>query len=132
MRPMPKQKTIIDKNYLSWIRKQPCYDCIGGFGDIVYHHQHIQIPESGGGTALKDSDILTLPKHHSEHYLIHQSIYKIKNPASGIYHHMMRYKMYMDDGEFIEKVNQFMKNQSGEYKYHNAVGYIISIWEDHR
>ena len=132
MNPMPKQHVIIDKNYLSWIRKQSCYDCIGGFGDITYSHQTLKIPGRGKGMSLKDHDILTLPKHSSEHMLEHQSIYKIENKTEGIYRHIIRYKTELDNSEFIYWVDKFMKRQYGKYKYHNMIGYIISIWEDHR
>ncbi|MCK5609525.1 DUF968 domain-containing protein [Candidatus Pacearchaeota archaeon] len=130
--PQPKQKTIIDRNYLSWIRKQPCYDCIGGFGDITYSHQTIKIPGRGKGMSLKDHDILALPKHTSEHQLEHQAIYKIKNKERGIYTRIMQYKTELNDEEFIYFVNKFTKRLYGKYLYHNAIGYIISIWEDYK
>ena len=60
MNPAPKQKRIIDKKYLAWIKTQPClvsdFDCRG---DVVYHHT---VTVGAGG-----SDYDTVPlcsRHH--------------------------------------------------------------------
>jgi len=61
----PKPKTIKDKKYLLWLRKQSCvYSgqyAIEGVRDVVAAH------DKGGGVALKDDDTKALPlltEHH--------------------------------------------------------------------
>lgn len=55
-----KQKRLVDKTYLKYIRHQPCLinnlDCIG---DVVYHHT---VSVGAGG-----SDYLTVPLCHRHH-----------------------------------------------------------------
>lgn len=131
--PHPKPITIIDQKYLNWLRTQKCCQCHGGFGDIVYAHQNLDIPEAGTGVAFKNLDTLALPIHQSEHILEHGGHYQIKGKAKLIYEHIMRYKVMLGDRAFIRKVAEFkVDNDWADRPYHDLVGFICRIWEDHR
>ena len=62
----PKHKTVKDKKYLLWLRKQPCvYSglyAVENIRDVVPAH------DKGGGVAMKDDDTRALPLL-SEHHL---------------------------------------------------------------
>ena len=69
----PKIKREVDKNYLAFIREQPCLVGCDCQGEVVYHHT---VTVKTGG-----SDYKTLPlcgKHHPELHTIGQQTFQDK------------------------------------------------------
>ena len=67
-RPMfPKEKRIIDKKYIEWIKSLNC--CVTGARDPDPHHVN---PQGGGGIGTKCSDRRAIPLSHFLHQEIHQ------------------------------------------------------------
>jgi len=63
----PKNKRLVNKHYLEFIRQQPCL--IIGSVPSVAHHIRMNL---SGGMGLKPSDYMAVPLHPHEHRSLHQ------------------------------------------------------------
>jgi hypothetical protein len=74
MESIPKEKTPRNKHFLLWLLDRPCELRGGKFGpcmgDMIYHHT------SGGGMALKGSDLEAISSCYGHHELFDQATKK--------------------------------------------------------